>query len=73
MTGKPVWLRFAADMNWYQSDEGEHKYKGKAEDFQKAWNVMSDALEGVENVFVRIDGAAPSLECRLTRTFPAAS
>lgn len=52
MTGKPVWLRFAADMNWYMSEAGGKKYKGKAEDFQKAWKIMAAAIGDSQNVKV---------------------
>lgn len=42
---KTVWLRFGIDMNYYQSDDGGHKYAGSADDFKKAWKVMAKALQ----------------------------
>lgn len=44
-SGKAVWLRFGVDMNYWQSDDGGHKYSGNADDFKKAWKVLAKALK----------------------------
>lgn len=40
--GIEVWLRFAHEVNWYQTDG---TYTGTASDFKEAWGVVSDAMD----------------------------
>lgn len=40
--GVEVWLRFAHEMNWYQTDG---TYSGGVSDFQTGWKVLSKAIE----------------------------
>ncbi|KAM0787080.1 hypothetical protein ACM66B_006338 [Microbotryomycetes sp. NB124-2] len=40
--GVEVWLRFAHEVNWYQTDG---TYSGKPEDFKTAWAAVYDAVK----------------------------
>ncbi|KDE09583.1 hypothetical protein MVLG_00478 [Microbotryum lychnidis-dioicae p1A1 Lamole] len=39
-----TWLRFAHEMNWYQSDG---TYEGNAEDFKQGWDVVASACKKI--------------------------
>ncbi|PLW27215.1 hypothetical protein PCANC_00141 [Puccinia coronata f. sp. avenae] len=42
--GIPVWLRFAHEMNWYQTDG---TYAGTAADFKEGWATVSAACKSI--------------------------
>ena len=42
--GLTVWLRFAHEMNWYDSSAGGNTYTGSIADYQKAWAAVSAAV-----------------------------
>ncbi|KAH9818895.1 family 26 glycoside hydrolase [Melampsora americana] len=42
--GIPVWLRFAHEVNYYQTDG---TYQGTSEDFKKAWATVSEAIKSI--------------------------
>lgn len=42
--GIPVWLRFAHEVNYYQTDG---TYQGTAEDFKKGWAAVSAAVKSI--------------------------
>jgi hypothetical protein len=42
--GIPVWLRFAHEMNWYQTDG---TYKGTAADFKEGWATVAAAIKDI--------------------------
>lgn len=50
--GLTVWLRFAHEMNWYDSDKGGNIYTGSTEEFSKAWGVVSDAVKDIPGVYM---------------------
>ena len=50
--GFTVFLRFAHEMNWYDSAEGGNTYTGSTEDFSKAWGAVSDAVKSNPAVFM---------------------
>ncbi|KAK0514695.1 hypothetical protein JMJ35_003312 [Cladonia borealis] len=50
--GLTVWLRFAHEMNWYDSAAGGDVYKGTPQEFSTAWGAVSDAVKGNPNVLM---------------------
>ena len=50
--GLTVFLRFAHEMNYYDSDEGGNVYTGSTEDFSNAWGVVSDAVQDIAGVYM---------------------
>ena len=50
--GFTVWLRFAHEMNWYDSAPGGNVYTGSAEEFSTAWGVVSDAVKDIPGVYM---------------------
>ena len=50
--GFTVFLRFAHEMNWYDSDEGGNVYSGSTEEFSKAWGVVSAAVKNIPGVYM---------------------
>ena len=50
--GFTVFLRFAHEMNWYDSDEGGNIYSGSTEEFSKAWGVVSAAVKDISGVYM---------------------
>ena len=50
--GLTVWLRFAHEMNWYDSAPGGQTYKGTPKEFRTAWGAVSDAVKGNPNVLM---------------------
>jgi len=42
--GIPVWLRFAHEMNYYQTDG---TYQGTASDFKAGWAAVADAIKNI--------------------------
>ena len=50
--GFTVYLRFAHEMNWYDSDEGGNIYSGSTEEFSKAWGVVSAAVKDIPGVYM---------------------
>ena len=50
--GFTVFLRFAHEMNWYDSDEGGNIYSGSTEEFSKAWGVVSAAVKNISGVYM---------------------
>ena len=50
--GLTVFLRFAHEMNWYDSAEGGNIYTGSAEDFSKAWGAVSTAVADIPGVYM---------------------
>ena len=52
VAGFTVFLRFAHEMNWYDSDQGGNIYTGSTEEFSKAWGVVSAAVKGIPGVYM---------------------
>ena len=50
--GLTVWLRFAHEMNWYDSAAGGNVYKGTPQEFSTAWGAVSDAVKDNPNVLM---------------------
>ena len=50
--GLTVWLRFAHEMNWYDSSQGGNQYKGTPQEFLTAWSAVSDAVKDNPNVLM---------------------
>ena len=50
--GFTVFLRFAHEMNWYDSDEGGNIYSGSTDEFSKAWGVVSAAVKDIPGVYM---------------------
>ena len=50
--GLTVFLRFAHEMNWYDSDQGGNVYTGSTADFSKAWGVVSAAVKDIPGVYM---------------------
>lgn len=49
--GLTVWLRFAHEMNWYDSAAGGYVYpQSSIADYQTAWAAVSKAVESNDNV-----------------------
>ena len=49
--GFTVWLRFAHEMNWYDSADGKYVYpESSVADYQTAWAAVSDAVASNPNV-----------------------
>ena len=49
--GLTVWLRFAHEMNWYDSAPGGYVYpQSSVADYQTAWSAVSDAVASNPNV-----------------------
>ncbi len=50
--GLTVFLRFAHEMNWYDSAKGGYVYTGSTEDFSNAWGVVSAAVKNIPGVYM---------------------
>ena len=50
--GLTVYLRFAHEMNWYDSAAGGYIYTGSSADFQNAWGVVSAAVANIDGVYM---------------------
>lgn len=50
--GFTVFLRFAHEMNWYDSAKGGNVYTGSTEDFSNAWGVVSAAVKDIPDVYM---------------------
>ena len=50
--GFTVFLRFAHEMNWYDSAKGGNIYTGTTEDFSQAWGVVSAAVKNIPGVYM---------------------
>ena len=50
--GLTVFLRFAHEMNWYDSADGGYVYTGTTEDFSSAWGVVSAAVKDITGVYM---------------------
>ena len=50
--GFTVFLRFAHEMNYYDSEEGGYVYTGSTEDFSNAWGVVSAAVKDIPGVYM---------------------
>ena len=50
--GLTVWLRFAHEMNYYDSAAAGYQYKGTSQEFSTAWGAVSDAVKGNPNVLM---------------------
>ena len=50
--GLTVCLRFAHEMNWYDSEAGGYIYTGTTEDFSNAWGVVSAAVKDIDGVYM---------------------
>ena len=43
--GLTIWLRFAHEMDWYNSAAAGYMYKGAPQDFCTAWGAVSDVVK----------------------------
>ena len=50
--GLTVWLRFAHEMNYYDSSAAGYQYKGTSQEFSTAWGAVSDAVKANPNVLM---------------------
>ncbi len=50
--GLTVWLRFAHEMNYYDSAAAGYQYKGTPQEFSTAWGAVSDAVKNNPNVLM---------------------
>lgn len=50
--GLTVFLRFAHEMNYYDSAEGGYVYTGSTGDFSNAWGVVSAAVKDISGVYM---------------------
>ena len=50
--GLTVWLRFAHEMNYYDSAAAGYVYKGTPQEFSTAWGAVSDAVKDNPNVLM---------------------
>ena len=50
--GLTVWLRFAHEMNWYDTAAGGSTYKGTPAEFRTAWKAVSDAVKSNPSVLM---------------------
>lgn len=50
--GLTVFLRFAHEMNYYDSTTGGYIYTGSTEDFSSAWGVVSAAVKDISGVYM---------------------
>ena len=50
--GLTVFLRFAHEMNWYDSSNAGNVYTGSTEDFSKAWGAVSAAVKDISGVYM---------------------
>ena len=50
--GLTVWLRFAHEMNWYDTAAGGNTYKGTPAEFRTAWKAVSDAVSSNPSVLM---------------------
>ena len=50
--GLTVWLRFAHEMNYYDSSAAGYQYKGTSQEFSTAWGAVSDAVKDNPNVLM---------------------
>ncbi len=50
--GLTVWLRFAHEMNWYDSSAGGNTYKGTPQEFSTAWGAVSEAVKDNPDVLM---------------------
>ena len=50
--GLTGWLRFAHEMNYYDSSAAGYQYKGTSQEFSTAWGAVSDAVKDNPNVLM---------------------
>ena len=50
--GLTVFLRFAHEMNYYDSAAAGYIYSGSSTDFQNAWGVVSAAVANIDGVYM---------------------